>query len=155
MGDAKDSKTGDYYTYITNTSGDTQVIALLEASPTNSVFSKGASLGILFSTGTIAGASSTIIPLDSVVVNTGSIDVALTNTGYTAIFGSDVSNRATGTGVNLITAYSTLSLNGKDFAQYDSSLVGYWDMETLTSDGKLKDLSGYGNNGAIIGNLSI
>jgi len=31
----------------------------------------------------------------------------------------------------------------------DMSLVGYWDMETLTSDGKLKDLSGNGNDGTL------
>jgi len=30
---------------------------------------------------------------------------------------------------------------------FDSSLVGYWDMESLTDDGKLKDLSGNGNDG--------
>lgn len=43
----------------------------------------------------------------------------------------------------------------KSLASSDSSLVGYWDMETVCAagscgvgnDGKLKDLSGYGNNG--------
>jgi hypothetical protein len=34
----------------------------------------------------------------------------------------------------------------KTLSSLDSSLVGYWDMETLTN-GLLKDLSGYGNNG--------
>ena len=36
-------------------------------------------------------------------------------------------------------------MNLKDF---DESLVGYWDMESTTDDGKLKDLSGNGNHGS-------
>jgi hypothetical protein len=39
----------------------------------------------------------------------------------------------------------------KTMAVNDTSLVGYWDMETLTGGGLLKDLSGYGNNGIISG----
>ena len=35
----------------------------------------------------------------------------------------------------------------------DSSLVGYWDMETLTSSGLLKDLSGNGNDGTFSGGM--
>ncbi|EKE27957.1 MAG: hypothetical protein ACD_3C00120G0004 [uncultured bacterium (gcode 4)] len=35
--------------------------------------------------------------------------------------------------------------------EYDKSLVGYWDMETLTADWKLKDLSGNGNDGVFSG----
>lgn len=38
--------------------------------------------------------------------------------------------------------------------ELDSSLVGYWDMETLTNDGKLKDLSGNGNHGGFSGSIS-
>ena len=45
----------------------------------------------------------------------------------------------------------------KELAGSDASLVGYWDMETVCAsgscgsgnDGKLKDLSGYGNNGIV------
>ncbi|EKE27917.1 MAG: hypothetical protein ACD_3C00130G0015 [uncultured bacterium (gcode 4)] len=36
---------------------------------------------------------------------------------------------------------------------YDNSLVWYWDMETLTADWKLKDLSGNGNSGVFSGNI--
>lgn len=37
-------------------------------------------------------------------------------------------------------------INNKDIAKFDNSLVGYWDMETLTDDWKLKDLSQYENH---------
>ncbi len=48
-------------------------------------------------------------------------------------------------------------IGNKALAASDSSLVGYWDMETVCTagscgignDGKLKDLSGYGNNGIV------
>ncbi|EKE30376.1 MAG: hypothetical protein ACD_2C00001G0026, partial [uncultured bacterium (gcode 4)] len=37
---------------------------------------------------------------------------------------------------------------------YDSSIVWYWDMETLTADWKLRDLSGNGNEGVFSGGMN-
>ncbi|EKE27736.1 MAG: hypothetical protein ACD_3C00161G0003 [uncultured bacterium (gcode 4)] len=42
-------------------------------------------------------------------------------------------------------------MNLKD---YDNSLVWYWDMETLTADWKLKDISGNGNDGVFSGGMT-
>lgn len=42
----------------------------------------------------------------------------------------------------------------KDLAQYDTSLVWYWDMETLES-WELKDFSSYGNNGILHGGITV
>ncbi len=42
-------------------------------------------------------------------------------------------------------------VNTKDIIYNYNSLIGYWDMESLASDGKLKDLSGKGSDGTING----
>ncbi|MDD2916702.1 MAG: LamG domain-containing protein, partial [Candidatus Gracilibacteria bacterium] len=56
---------------------------------------------------------------------------------------------------NLVSS-STGYIMKKDSAlkNMDSSLAGYWDMETLTSSGLLKDLSGNGNDGVFSGGMS-
>lgn len=78
-----------------------------------------------------------------------------TNSGYLAIFGNKVSDKVSGTGTLLITAIATYSPDGKNISKYDKNLLGYWDMETMAPDGKLKDLSMYGKNGNMIGTKSI
>jgi hypothetical protein len=72
------------------------------------------------------------------------VDVVLTNTGYLVVFSKN--NTVNGSGMSLITAFTTFHPDGKNLSKYDSSLVGYWDMETLNGT-KLKDFSGYGNHG--------
>jgi hypothetical protein len=72
------------------------------------------------------------------------VDVVNTNSGYLAVFGKNSS--VSGSGTSLITAFATYSPDGKNLSKYDSSLVGYWDMETLNGV-KLKDWSRYGNDG--------
>ncbi|MDD4151608.1 MAG: sialidase domain-containing protein, partial [Candidatus Gracilibacteria bacterium] len=59
-------------------------------------------------------------------------------------------------GTNLVTSNSgTCTAKYKmSLKDYDSSLVGYWDMETTTG-GLLKDLSGNGNNGTGSGGVII
>ncbi|MDD4152039.1 MAG: hypothetical protein PHR68_05470, partial [Candidatus Gracilibacteria bacterium] len=84
--------------------------------------------------------------LPSLITITGSVN---TNSG---IFDPNVCFVIDG-GTNLVTSSSgtctsKYKMNLKDF---DSSLVGYWDMESLTGT-KLKDLSGNGNNGTFSGN---
>lgn len=45
-------------------------------------------------------------------------------------------------------------IKNKALASMDSSLVGYWDMETLTGT-MLKDLSGKGNDGTFSGTTNV
>jgi hypothetical protein len=59
-------------------------------------------------------------------------------------------NTVNGSGMSLITAFTTFHPDGKNLSKYDSNLVGYWDMETLNGT-LLKDLSGKGNNGTANG----
>jgi hypothetical protein len=78
------------------------------------------------------------------VQETGSgVDVVLTNTGYTAVFGKG--NSVSGSGMALITAITIYSPDGKNLSEYDSNLVGYWDMETM-NDIYLRDFSKNGNH---------
>ncbi|MDD2916595.1 MAG: prepilin-type N-terminal cleavage/methylation domain-containing protein [Candidatus Gracilibacteria bacterium] len=95
---------------------------------------QGDTLGILLASGTLQ-------PIQE--SGTG-VDVVKTNSGYVAVFGKGES--VFGTGGSLITAFTISSPDGKSLSKYDPTLVGYWDMETLTGT-LLKDLSGYGNNG--------
>ncbi|MFA6090252.1 MAG: LamG domain-containing protein, partial [Candidatus Gracilibacteria bacterium] len=86
------------------------------------------------------------------------VDVVNTNSGYTAVFGKN--NSVSGTGVilkkveiiNFLTSLDKLSFNMSDIL--NDSLVGYWDMSTLATDGKLKDLSGNRNDGTMNGTTS-
>ncbi len=61
---------------------------------------------------------------------------------YTAVFSNRTSISGTGSRLTSLKASFTQK---NDPMIYDASLVGYWDMETLTSSGKLADLSGNGN----------
>ncbi|NDK08370.1 hypothetical protein EOM39_03945 [Candidatus Gracilibacteria bacterium] len=85
----------------------------------------------------------------SSIVSSGYLDIVITTYDYTAYFTDN--DKVSGTGTNLILGYS---LYDDDYIVYDNSLVGYWDMETLTSDYKLKDLSKYGNNGTCYNNTT-
>ncbi len=85
------------------------------------------------------------------------IDLAATTTssGYTMVFSkSDTTASATTSGTSAYTGslftfvYNKNAdlMKDKSLASLDSTLVAYWDMETLTGT-LLKDLSGNGNNG--------
>ncbi len=101
----------------------------------------GDTLGILLSTATGT--------LNQPVQESGTgVDVVLTNTGYLAVFSK--SDSVNGSGNVLFTNVYNRNIeliNNNTLASLDPSLVGYWDMETLTSSGLLKDLSGNGNDG--------
>jgi prepilin-type N-terminal cleavage/methylation domain-containing protein len=116
--------------------------------------SKGDTVGILLgNTGSLLNQ-----PVQELV--TGSftgVDLAKTTTGsgYTIVFSKDdttASIPTSGTGAysgSLFTfVYNKRGdlIGNKLLASNDESLVGYWDMETL-SGGLLKDLSRYGNDG--------
>jgi hypothetical protein len=71
------------------------------------------------------------------------VDVVNTNSGYLAYFSNKIT--ISGTGIKLISIKANYTQKN-DPMIYDSSLVGYYDMETLTPDNKLADLSGNGNS---------
>lgn len=135
---------GKGYVYLPLIRGIKGVIGLdTTFASTNSDYSKrtpltkGDTLGILL--------GNTGATLNQPVQETGTgVDVVLTSTGYVVYFTKDTT--ATGTGISLITAFTTNSPDGKSISKYDPNLVGYWDMETLTET-LLKDLSGKGNDG--------
>ncbi|MDD2916646.1 MAG: prepilin-type N-terminal cleavage/methylation domain-containing protein [Candidatus Gracilibacteria bacterium] len=101
---------------------------------------KGDTLGILLASGS----------LQPVQESGTGVDIMTTNTGFTAYF----SNKITifGTGVRLVSLKASYTQKN-DPMIYDTSLVGYWDMETLDPSGKLADLSGNGNNGTLSGTI--
>lgn len=107
---------------------------------------KGDTLGILLGN----SGSSLNQPVQETTM-TG-VDIMATQTGYTAYF----SNKSTisGTGTKLMSLKASF-IQKNDPMIYDSSLVGYWDMETTTPDGKLADLSGNGNSGSGVGGITI
>ncbi len=105
----------------------------------------GDTLGILLSTATGT--------LNQPVQESGTgVDVVLTNTGYLAVFSKGDSIIWSG---SKLVAMKASMANVLSIPLRDTSLVGYWDMETTTSDGKLADLSGNGNNGTGRGGLVI
>jgi len=50
-----------------------------------------------------------------------------------------------------VIGYGKGVITSEDIVYSYNSLIGYWNMETLTNDGKLKDLSGKGSDGTING----
>ncbi|MDD2917247.1 MAG: LamG domain-containing protein, partial [Candidatus Gracilibacteria bacterium] len=106
---------------------------------------QGDTLGILLASGTLQ-------PIQE--SGTG-VDVVKTNSGYVAVFGKGDSMSGSGN-----TLFTTLYnrrddlLNIKTLASLDSSLVGYWDMETMSGT-KLRDWSRYGNDGTLNGTTSV
>ena len=126
--------------------------------------SKGDALGIVLSS-TGGNVNQPVQELYNAGSFTG-LDLARTTSGsgYAMVF-SGTDSTATlptsGTGAytgSLFTfAYNKREdlIARKELAGSDASLVGYWDMETVCAsgscgsgnDGKLRDLSGYGNNG--------
>lgn len=72
------------------------------------------------------------------------------NTASGGIFSPDVCFVMNNVSTNTFssTASGCLAKKNMSLNTLDSSLVGYWDMETLTSSGLLKDLSGNGNSGS-------
>jgi hypothetical protein len=74
--------------------------------------------------------------------------------GSGGIYSPNVAFVTNGSVTNLISSSTGYTLK-KDISlkNLDSSLVGYWDMETLTSSGLLRDLSGNGNDGVFSGTI--
>lgn len=153
---------GRYYTFTTNAAQNKyQILSLLESSSMVAVMPgvptayaagaydvrtpimRGDSLGILLGTG-----ASLNQPIQEQYSGsfTG-VDVVSTPNMYAAWLGNkDV---ITGTGSALFTGISIRNvdlLTDKTLAATDASLVGWWDMETLTGT-LLRDLSGKGNHG--------
>lgn len=79
------------------------------------------------------------------------VDVASTASVYTAVFSNK--DTTTGSGSRLVSLKSTFSPTVTPLSARDTTLAGYWDMETTTSDGKLADLSGNGNAGTAGGGV--
>ncbi len=101
--------------------------------------------------------------LNQPVQETTNTDIDLTRTttlsGYTLIFSKNdtttsivTSGSGAYTGSLFTFIYNQRDdlLHNKALASLDSSLVGYWDMETMTGN-LLKDLSAYGNDGVLYG----
>ncbi|MDD2917154.1 MAG: LamG domain-containing protein, partial [Candidatus Gracilibacteria bacterium] len=66
----------------------------------------------------------------------------------------NVSTNTFGSSVSSVTSAGCIAKKDMSLNTLDRSLVGYWDMETLTSSGLLKDLSGNGNDGVFSGGMS-
>ncbi len=152
-----DSFDGKYYTYSTNFNQNKyQILGLLESGDninlsyvgipttyagyeTRYPFAKWNNLGILVGTG-----SSQNQPVQELYASWTftSVDILNTPMSYTAVFSNRTSISGTGSRLTSLKASFTQK---NDPMIYDASLVGYWDMETLTSSGKLADLSGNGN----------
>ncbi|MDD2916256.1 MAG: prepilin-type N-terminal cleavage/methylation domain-containing protein, partial [Candidatus Gracilibacteria bacterium] len=82
------------------------------------------------------------------------------NTASGGIFAPDVcfvldnvSTNTFGSSVSSVTSSGCIAKKDMSLNTLDRSLVGYWDMETLTSSGLLKDLSGNGNEGVLSGSV--
>lgn len=87
------------------------------------------------------------------------VDVVTTQTGYVAYFNKGNSISGSGSVLKRMEIIFTFP-NGKIDTStlsdiINGSLVGYWNMETTASDGRLKDWSGNGNNGLMNGTSSI
>ncbi|MDD2565908.1 MAG: prepilin-type N-terminal cleavage/methylation domain-containing protein [Candidatus Gracilibacteria bacterium] len=93
---------------------------------------KGDTLGILLSSGSLE-------PVENLK--------SLTFTGV------DLINEGTGKYITKLS--NTETINDTILSKYSSGLVGYWDMESTTIDGKLKDLTGNGNDLSISGVIQI
>lgn len=152
---------GRYYTFTTNASQNKyQILSLLEGSTTVAALPgvptayagaydartpnmRGDSLGILLGT----GASLNQPMQEQYSGSFTGVDVVSTPNTYAAwLSNKDV---VTGTGSALFTGISIRNadlLTDKALAATDASLVGWWDMETLTGS-LLRDLSGKGNHG--------
>jgi hypothetical protein len=116
------------------------------------VITKWDQLGILLN-------STTLVPIQS-ANNPVDLAKAQASATYKAIFGNENSwNNMTASWASVFSSIynkNTDLINNKTLASMDDSLVGYWDMETLTTDwSKLKDLSKYGNDGIGSGSIMI
>lgn len=97
----------------------------------------GDSLGIL-----LGNSGST---LNQPVQESGTgVDVVNTSTGYVAVFSN--TDTLSWSGTKLVAMKSSMT-SPSSLPTRDTSLVGYWDMETTVWSGLLADLSGNGNNG--------
>lgn len=113
---------------------------------------RGSQLGILLGTATGSTLNQPVQELYNGASFTG-VDVVNTEIVYNAVFSK--SDTVSGTGLILFTNISNRNaeiINNINLASLDASLVGYWDMETL-SGALLKDLSGKGNNGGLSNGL--
>ncbi|MDD5213255.1 MAG: prepilin-type N-terminal cleavage/methylation domain-containing protein [Candidatus Gracilibacteria bacterium] len=142
MGGIKDPKTSSYYVYSTSGNGKYyQIRADLENSVSYNSF-----VNTTYASATkalVKGNYSFDPSLPSLITVTGSVNTA------SGIFDPNVCFVIDG-GNNLVTSNSATCSKKKDisFKNFDSNLVGYWDMESLNGT-KLKDLSGNGNDGTI------
>lgn len=77
------------------------------------------------------------------------------NSASGGIFSPDVCFIMNNASVNTFGSPSAGCVAKKDMSlkNLDNGLVGYWDMESLTSSGLLKDVSGNGNDGAFLGGM--
>lgn len=159
-----------YYTYSTNANYTKyQVLGLMEESDTlgwidmayagyetRIPIAQGSSLWILLEN---TGSSNNTPIQELYAVNTFTgVDVVNTQTWYTAVF--DKNSMVSGSGIVLkkVEALNILASTNRTYININdiinSSLVGYWDMSTLTGDGKLKDLSGNKNDGTLSGTIN-
>ncbi len=167
MSDSKDPLDSIYYTYSVNASQNKyQVLWFLESSDSiaynsspfidsvyaepasysgRTVFTKWNALGILLFSGTL-------LPAQVVQQN---IDTAGTSTGYITYFETKDSTASLTGNLLFSNIYNRRKdlLTDKTLAASDPTLVGYWDMETLTGT-LLKDFSNYHNDGICYNNLT-
>ena len=143
VSEVRDPLTQNYYFYrISQNKRKYQLMWFLENSdsitfsPLNSTFaendiaySKGDKLGI------VLNSDGKTLPT-AIDFSTGNYDV---------IFSNKVEENL----VNVTWEDNFVELKAAEKWFFDESLVWYWDMETITSDGKLADLSGNNNHGTI------
>lgn len=167
-GKGTDPLDGNPYTYVVNLNRNTyQFLTLLEAGnstaldlpilpiayagtyDTRIASLRGSTLGVIVGTGANANQ-----PLQE-FLGSGSLDISSTTNNYTVLLSKDVSISGTGSALRRMESFIAAPSGAIDQATAaditNGSLVGFWDMETLTSDGKLRDLSGNGNHGTASG----
>jgi prepilin-type N-terminal cleavage/methylation domain-containing protein len=162
MSEAKDALDGVYYTYASDANlTKYQVLWFLESADTLTLntniaqsayadandyskrypVTKGKTLGIILK-------SDTKVPIQQIPTPPTTLDTSsgTTSSGYTVqLTNTDVVTMSWGS-----TLISPMAVyQPKTLSSLDSSLVGYWDMETM-SGWKLYDLSGHGNDGAMV-----
>jgi len=153
----KDPKDETYYTYSTNTNlTKYQLLWFMEGDAIASVLTETFAVSDLSERAVKVYWDDVWILLDSVtnIPLTETVDVVNTTTNYKITFTDESLIEWTWT-----TLFSSIYnrnenlLNNKELAKLDESLVGYWDMETMTGS-YLWDLSKYWNywtlNGSIL-----
>lgn len=171
-GKGVDPLDGNPYTYVVNLNRNTyQFLTLLEAGnstafdfpilpiayagayDTRIASLRGSTLGVLVGTGANANQ-----PLQE-FLGSGSLDISSTTSNYTILLSKELSISGTGSTLRRMESFIASPSGAIDQSTTadiaNGSLVGFWDMETLTSDGKLRDLSGNGNHGTSTGGVIV